>query len=238
MNLKQLARKMKNFNIGDKMSKELLKNKNWDYYLFDADGTLVDTRDLIFECFTYSLKDRDLLHPLTRENLDFMIGIPYRKQLEFYLGPLSEEKYHEIRNEHIKHQEGIYLDYISLFPGVIETLEFLKSKNKKLAIVTSRSRATLFPFFKELGIYKYFDLYVTPQETEKHKPDPEPVLKTLELLAAEKKASVFIGDAVFDIESGARAGVETIFVNWSPVDLNLSKFSPDFRIDDMRDLIF
>ncbi|MBN2653022.1 MAG: HAD-IA family hydrolase [Spirochaetales bacterium] len=213
-------------------------NFEWDCYLFDADGTLVDTRDLIFECFKFSLRDRKLINPLTRANLDHMIGIPYRTQLEYYLGRLTDLQYAEIRDEHIVHQDQLAYDYISLCPGVKETLEFLKQKGKKLGIVTSRSRVSLFPFFKHLGIYEYFDLYVTPHETDKHKPEPEPVLKALELFGVDQKDAVFVGDAVFDIESGARAGVKTVFVNWSPVDLSLGAFMPDFRIDDMRELIF
>jgi pyrophosphatase PpaX len=223
------------YNKGKKMAKI---EKEWDCYLFDADGTLVDTRDMIFECFKYSLRNRKLVKPLTRQNLDHMIGITYRTQLEYYLGKLTDHQYKEIRDEHIIHQQQIAYDYISLCPGVYEALESLKSKGKKLGIVTSRSRESLFPFFEHLGIKHFFEYYITPHETDKHKPEPEPVLKALELFNSEKKDTVFVGDAVFDIESGKRAGVDTVFVNWSPVDLTLGAFMPDFRVDDMRELLF
>lgn len=209
--------------------------KDYGFYLFDADGTLFDTAELIYQCFVYSCRKFGNRH-ITRQEVFNCIGLTLRKQFEKYLGPLEPEHLEKIQAEHMNYQLSIYKKYLQAFPEVAESLEILKSKGKKLAVVTSRKIKTLTLYLQETGLYDFFDVLVTPEDTQKHKPDPEPALKALSLLGAVKSRSLFVGDSVFDIECGRNADIDTAFVNWSHSSSDLSKVKPTFCIDNLKEL--
>jgi len=209
--------------------------KDYTYYLFDADGTLFDTTELICQCFTYSLeKYGNMKKP--KEELIKSIGMTLRSQFELHLGPLSNEWYDEIQQEHMRFQLSIYKDYLGAFPGVKQGLEILKKRNKRLAIVTSRKINSLSIFLKETEIFDYFEVIITPDETEKHKPEPEPALKAMSILGATNKQSVFIGDSLFDIQCGTNAGIDTAFVTYSKTKSDQLAVKPTYLINSFEDL--
>lgn len=209
--------------------------KDYSFYLFDADGTLLDTAELIYQCFVYSCAKFGP-RKITREEVFSQIGLTLRNQFETYLGPMSPDRYDEIQRTHMDYQLSIYKKYLKAFPGVAASLKTLKSKGKKPAIVTSRKTRTLTLYLKETGIYDYFDVLVTPTDTDRHKPSPEPALKAMSLLGADKNKTLFIGDSVFDIECGRDAGIDTAFVNWSRNSVDSFSVKPTFCIDHMQEL--
>ena len=209
--------------------------KDYTYYLFDADGTLFDTTELICQCFIYSL-DRFGNMKKSKEEIIKSIGMTLRSQFEQHLGPLSEEQYDEIQKEHMRFQLSIYKDYLKAFPGVKQGLETLKKQNKRLAIVTSRKINSLTLFLKETEIFDCFEAMVTPDHTEKHKPEPEPALKAISLLGAQKEESVFIGDSLFDIQCGTNAGIDTAFVTYSKTKGDQLAVKPTYLIKSLEDL--
>ncbi len=209
--------------------------KEYSCYLFDADGTLFDTAELIYQSFLYSCKkygDRTIGRPEVYSS----IGLTLRTQFERYLGPQDPDVMDTIVTDHMDYQLSIYTRYLKAFPGVVEALADLRSRNKKMGIVTSRKMQSLGLYLKETGMYDFFDVLVTPDETEKHKPNPEPVEKALELLGADPGESVYIGDAVFDIECGRNAGVDTVFVSWSLTGVDTLSVEATYVIDRMEQL--
>ncbi len=209
--------------------------KEYSVYLFDADGTLFDTAELIYQCFVYSCKKYGNRH-ITRKEVFDSIGLTLRTQFERYLGPMEQERYDQIQADHMDYQMSIYTKYLHAFPGVVETLAGLKSHDKKLGVVTSRKIKSLSVYLRETDMYDFFDILVTPDETKKHKPDAEPVLKALFMLGAQKEKAVYVGDSAYDIECGNNAGVDTVFVNWSHTNGDLLQTAPTFRIDSMEEL--
>ncbi|MBD3345597.1 MAG: HAD-IA family hydrolase [Chitinivibrionales bacterium] len=209
--------------------------KSYNYYLFDVDGTLIDTRELIYQCFKYTGK-RFAGKAVPRELVEQHIGIPLRNQMELYFGPLSDERYMFISREHMRYQLEIYRDYLSAFPGVSNTLSELKSAGKKLAVVTSRRKNTLGLYLRETGLHDFFSVIITPESTERHKPDPEPAQKALSLLAGTAYNAVFIGDSIYDIECGARAGMDTAYVRWNGVTPQFERYKPTYIIEEMEEL--
>jgi len=209
--------------------------KDYTYYLFDADGTLFDTTEMICRCFDYSLdKFGSIKKP--KEEIIKSIGMTLRKQFEHHLGPLSDEKYDEMQKEHMRYQLTIYKQFLGTIPGVREGLSTLKQNNKRLAVVTSRKINSLTLFLKETGIYDFFEIMITPDETDKHKPEPEPALKAMSVLGAKKEKTLFIGDSLFDIQCGAAAGIDTAFVTYSKNDGNRFDPQPTWRISSVADL--
>lgn len=209
--------------------------KYYSYFLFDADGTLIDTMDMIVRCFenTFAKFGKKAI---SKKDIMKNVGLPLRTQLEEYLGSLSDERFTEMAEVHMAYQLKIYPSYLRIFPGVAEGLAKLKSAGKQCAIVTSRRRDTLDLYLKETGIYDYFDAFVTPEATLKHKPDPEPALAALSALSAEKSEALLIGDSTFDIECASRAGVDSAFVKWSSNDPAEFAVQPTFFIDDVSQL--
>jgi pyrophosphatase PpaX len=210
--------------------------KNYSHYLFDADGTLIDTIELIYQCFVFTIKkfgNRDI----SKNEVVKHIGLTLRRQMEVYLGTLTDEQFSEMASEHIKYQLSIYPKYLRLFPTVLESLKELRSCGKHCGIVTSRRIETLGLFLKKTGIYDFFEVLVTPESTKKHKPESEPVLEAMSLFkVADPRAVLMIGDSEFDIESGFRAGVDTAFINWNRTDSLLLRYHPTYVIDDFNQL--
>ncbi|MBD3243559.1 MAG: HAD-IA family hydrolase [Chitinivibrionales bacterium] len=209
--------------------------KSYRCYLFDADGTLLDTSELIYRCFVHTVK-RYANRDIGRREVQSHIGLTLRAQLELYLGPLDDRRYEEVRAAHMGYQLSIYQQYLRAFPGVAEALACLRDKGCTLGVVTSRMPDTLTLYLQTTGLASYFDLLITPVDTTRHKPYPDPILAALDRLRVEPHDAVYIGDASFDIESGAAAGVDTIFVGWSHNDPGSLVVSPTAIIENPLDL--
>lgn len=210
--------------------------RQYDSYLFDADGTLFDTTELIYRCFVYSLSKYAGLE-IPREEIVASIGLTLRRQFEHHIGPLSDEQFDIMQADHMNYQMGIYRDFLAPCPGVPDAIEKLHAAGKKLAVVTSRKIGSLSCFLRETGICDFFSVIVTPDETDSHKPHPAPALKALDLLQASPQTSLMVGDSTFDIECGQRAGIDTALVSWSHALDVAIQLSPTLVIESLRDLL-
>jgi pyrophosphatase PpaX len=210
--------------------------KDYSYYLFDADGTLIDTTELIYQCFVHTCRIFGDIE-VSRNDVVKNIGLTLRMQMEKYFGPLTDEQFAVRSAEHMKYQLSIYPRYLRLFPTVLEALTMLRGTGKACAIVTSRRRQTLNLYLQKTGILDFFTVFVTPENTQRHKPDPEPALEALRLLGASRKnEAIFIGDSEYDIECGRNAGIDTAFVSWSNNDPAVLPAQPTYVITDMTQL--
>src|SRR5258708_33354934 len=105
---------------------------------------------------------------------------------------------------------GSYRDYnlahhdemVRRCPGVLEALRSLKDSGKQLGVVTSKMRSGTVRGLRVCGFDGLFEVLVGADDVERHKPDPAPVLKALELLTADPASTVFIGDSPHDLASG------------------------------------
>jgi len=209
---------------------------SFNYYLFDLDGTLIDTKEMIYLCFSKTLMDyRGMKIP--KSEVDRYVGLPYRIQLEKYLGKISDVEYLKMRDEHKVFQDSIYKEHIKPCLGAVETVLELKKRGFPLAIVTSRNPDSTTNYLRQFGLRDSFSHLITPLDTNLHKPNPEPVLKALELLGASANESIFIGDSIYDIESGKRAGVKTAYTSWANANFTDLKYKPDFIVSDLRELL-
>ena len=209
--------------------------REFDYYLFDADGTLFDTTDMIVRCFRNTAKVYNLPEP-SREEIVGHVGMTLRKQMEQYFGELSDATFAAYRETHMAYQLEIYREHLRLCPGVAEALGCLREHGKKCAVVTSRMLHTLSIYLRETGIYDCFDVLITPECTDRHKPDPQPAQEALARLRGTPDRSLFIGDATFDIECGNHAGMATAFVSWSHNTPDSLVVKPTFMLADMTEL--
>lgn len=183
--------------------------------LFDFDGTLINTNDLIFTSYRYAFKTVQNREISIEEMLQ-MYGRPLRLSLEKY-GDDKEELYKVYRDYNAKMHDEL----IKKFDGAAEGVKKLKECGIKLAIVTSKRIDMLKKGIEFLGLTGYFDVLITPEDTKKHKPDPEPVLTACERLGVSPSEAVMVGDSVFDIKAGIAAGCKTCAVKYSLTDKNL-----------------
>ncbi|MGM0461031.1 MAG: HAD family hydrolase [Fibrobacterota bacterium] len=206
--------------------------KEYDIYLFDCDGTLIDTSELIYQSYVETCRDWNAAPP-RRSDVYAHIGIPLRTQIERYLGPLSEEEYMQAQKLYMDYQYARAENALKIFPGIDTLLRSLRNAGKKTAVVTSRRRESLLRYLALFNLESCFDEFITPEDTTTHKPEPGPVLEALHRFAAG--TSLFIGDSLFDIESGNGAGVDTAFVSWSKSPLPPETI-PTFTVKTPREI--
>lgn len=210
--------------------------KDYDAYLFDADGTIIDTRDMIIAA--YAAMGETLGVAVDRDVIRNTIGLPVMRQLRELLGHGHAEEYYEKARE--AYNDSLMEGYdarLKAFPGVAEGLRELQALGKRLAVVTSRRRGSLEKFLNALGIAGRFELFVTPESTERHKPDPAPALFAAEKLGVPPERCVFIGDATFDIECGHAAGMDTVLVSWGGMDPSGWPVKPGLVVDEFSRLL-
>lgn len=199
--------------------------------LFDFDGTLINTNELIFDSYKYAFKT-----VLNRE-----IGMA--EMLSMYGRPLKAAlmKYGEVADELIR----VYREFNETrhdmlakpFDGACEGVSALRRGGFKLGIVTSKRRELLMRGLRIMGLENSFDVLITPEDTEKSKPDPEPISIACEKLGIEPHEAIYIGDSEFDLAAGNAAGTMICAVNYSVTPkTRLADFSPDFYIDSIDEL--
>src|SRR6185295_19876391 len=126
---------------------------------------------------------------------------------------LDPSRVDELVHVYREHNRPLH-DELQAFDGVKELMATLSEQGRKLGIVTAKGRATVDLAFAVIDLESYFEAVVTADMTERHKPDPQPVLKALELLGSEPSEAAFVGDSPFDVGAGKAAGVFTVAVSW------------------------
>ncbi|WP_339214060.1 pyrophosphatase PpaX [Solibacillus sp. FSL W8-0372] len=201
--------------------------------LFDFDGTLLNTNELIIQTFMYIFDERFPGQYSTVDCLKF-IG-PSLKQTFDELTPGETELMIA------KYREWSAANHDSLVTGyeeVVETLEELHALGIKMAIVSTKSREGLARGMKILQAAHLFDAVVGLDDVEHVKPHPEPVLLALQKLGVDRSEAIMIGDNSHDIEGGKNAGVRTAGVAWSAKGVDyLMSYEPTYMLHHMRDLL-
>ena len=180
--------------------------------LFDLDGTLVDSGAIILASFKHAAKTV-LARDVEDEQIAALVG---GSNLYDQMAVLDPSRVEELVRVYREHNRPLH-DELQAFDGVEELVGTLSAEGRKLGIVTAKGRATVDLAFAVIELETYFDAVVTADMTERHKPDPQPVLKALELLGSEPFEAAFVGDSPFDVGAGKAAGVFTVAVSWGNI---------------------
>jgi len=203
--------------------------------LFDFDGTLMDTNDIIIESWQYMFKAVEgKERPI--EDIIKTLGEPLTLTMKNTFPDMEIEDYASIYRGF---QREKFEEAVKPFPGMSELLAELKEKGYKLGLVTSRLTRSTNHGLDKYELTKYFDVIVTADDTEKHKPDPEPVYIALEKLNSKAEESLMIGDTRFDILCARNAGVKSVLVDWSvalPKESRVGEHAPDYVIETAKGL--
>ncbi|MCK4260881.1 MAG: HAD-IA family hydrolase [Halanaerobiales bacterium] len=205
----------------------------FNYFLFDLDGTILDTNETIFRSFEYTLKFH-LNYTLKLEELMKVFGEPLLKQMTHFNKELAEPMCNTYRNYYATHA----LEFTKTFSGVEETLNILKTKNIQIGIITNKTRIPAVQALKAFNLFQYFDLIIGGDEVKNTKPHPEALLKGMELMKANPKETLMIGDSPLDMEAALRARIKKALVGWNIFpDERFDLTPPDFYLNQMNDLL-
>ena len=180
--------------------------------LFDLDGTLIDSGAIILASFRHATQTV-LRREIPDAELAALVG---GSNIHDQMRAIDAAQVDELVRVYREHNEPLH-DELEAFEGIEHVLARLKAQGRRLGIVTAKRRKTVELAFAVLPLERYFDVVVTSDMTERHKPHPEPVLTALERLGAAPDEAAFVGDSPFDIASGKAAGVFTVAVAWGNI---------------------
>jgi len=204
-------------------------------FLFDLDGTLIDSIELILRSYRHTMRAHRGLEPpdaVWMKGLGTPLWVQFRDWTD---DPAEiEAMVATYRAYNLEHHDALVRPY----DGVVAAVQALRHKGKTLGLVTSKMRSGALRGLKVAGLEDAFAAIVGADEVTHPKPHPEPVLKALELLDAPATGAVFIGDSRHDIACGQAAGVKTAAVLWGPFDRSdLEDLAPDYWLERPEDLI-
>lgn len=204
------------------------------YILFDLDGTLVDTNELILQSFEHAL-GHYFPGQYTRQDVLPYMGEPLVQQFSRFAEPELVMQLVEVYRKHNVENHDLL---VTIFPQVKEVLTELKNSGHKLAVVTNKMRLTAEMGLRLFELEPLIDVLVTIEDTVKHKPEPEPLLFALKKLGAVPESALMVGDSPYDIMAGQAAGTATCGVAWSlRGKQGLMEYQPDYLIDNMQELL-
>ena len=190
--------------------------------LFDLDGTLVDTApDLmrahnhVMKKFGYPTKSTDEIRTLVGQGAGALLGRSIWGQAKKEFGKVQDEK---IKKEMVKDFIDFYgkniVNESTLINGVKEFLKWCKEENISMAVCTNKTEHLAIDLLKKIRIYEYFE-YVSGYNTFEYcKPDPRHLLKTIEILDADKNKSIMIGDSETDANAAKAAKIPMILLKY------------------------
>lgn len=216
-------------------------SKKYAAMLFDYDGTLIDTNQLIIDSWNH-MYQKHFGGKLTGDDVKWTFGMILWDAIDEEMKKRGHSGYDldELVESYREWQRKPDTTPAPPFPGVSEVLFELKERGVKLGIVTSRAEETCIKGLKKNGIYECFDYLVTAESTDIHKPRPEPALICCKGLGVKPEESLMIGDSVFDLQCGNAAGCDSAFVTWSfatSMEKALKVGSPTYIIDRMDQLL-
>jgi phosphoglycolate phosphatase len=203
--------------------------------ILDFDGTLGDTVGVIVQTMQATIRELGLPARTDKECASMiglrLIDIPPVLFPECNLdGEFYAQTYRRLF--HIYNTAGA----VELYPNVIETLTELKNRGLVLTIASSRSKASLTNYIKDLGIEALISYVLGADDVVEGKPNPEPVNRTLEKFGFKPEEAIVVGDTVFDVDMGKNAGTKTCGVTYGNGSRE-SISAADWVIDDFGHLL-
>lgn len=179
--------------------------------LFDLDGTLIDSIELILSSMRYAFAKLARTAP-TDEEWSAGIGIPLFTMFRRYSVDDTDQK--ALIAAYREHQFAHHDRLVRCYDDVIDTVRALRARGHLMGIVTSKSEYLAMRGLAHVGLARYMDTIVGCDASSRHKPDPEPVRIALHRLDCPPENALFVGDSVHDVLAGNAAGVTTIAALW------------------------
>jgi pyrophosphatase PpaX len=183
-------------------------NHLFDGFIFDVDGTLTSTNQLIFDSFNFIAK-KYLNRTFTDEEIVVMFG----PTEDVILRKWCEERFEKAKEEYYKYYSDNHWK-AKLYPGIKEILDYLKNRKFPLGIFTGKGREATMITLRKLEVDHYFDLIVTGDDVANHKPSAEGILKFVDHFKLKNERVLMIGDSVSDVKASKEAGIKIASALW------------------------
>ena len=181
--------------------------------LFDLDGTLIDTIELILSSARHAFEGWHRGVPSDEEWVKG-IGTPLVHQLRSYAA--NDDEVALLLDRYRRYQDHHHDRLTRCYDDVPAVVAHLADRGHPMAIVTSKATPIANRSLAHVGLDRHFEVIVGYDDTERHKPDPEPVRFALQRLGVASDRAVFVGDSPHDIQAGNSAGVLTVAATWGP----------------------
>jgi pyrophosphatase PpaX len=202
--------------------------------LFDLDGTVVDSGSIILASMRHATREvlgRDY------EDAELMqaVGGP---GLEAQLAVFGPDQVEELIRVYRAHNEPLH-GGLEACAGMENVLVRLRDEGRRLGVVTAKRRATVELAFASVPLGHLFETVVGGDETERHKPDPEPLLVAAARLGVSPGLCAYVGDSPFDMGAARAAGMHGIAVTWGRIHgrARLEEEQPDAIVDSAEELL-
>ncbi|HST16090.1 MAG TPA: HAD-IA family hydrolase [Gaiellaceae bacterium] len=202
------------------------------FVLFDLDGTVVDSGPIILASMRHATQTV-LGREYTDAELLAHVGGP---GLEAQMAAIEPGRTDELVRVYREHNEPLH-DTLTGFDGIDATLETLLERGHRLGIVTAKRRATVDLAFARLPLAHLFEVVVGGDETERHKPDPEPLLLALTRLDAPAAQAAYVGDSPYDMQAARAAGLFAVGVAWGGIHDRSALGDADVVVDRAEELL-
>ena len=203
--------------------------------LFDNDGTLVDTRDIILASMRHCTREV-LGRVIPDEVLMHKVGQPLVVQMRDFTSDEAEQD--ELLRVYRAHNATIHDEQIRAFPGIADMLAQLHRAGVPMGVVTSKLRVTAWHGLELTGLAPYLSCCIGAEDCEHFKPEAEPVLRGASALGLPAAECFYVGDSPFDIQAGQAAGCATIAVSWGVFGADvLAEERPDIMCDTPAELL-
>jgi pyrophosphatase PpaX len=207
----------------------------YETVLFDLDGTLIDSGAIIVASMKHAATTV-LGREIPEAELAAAVGGP---GLIAQMRALDATRVDELVDVYTAHNVTLH-DGLEACTGIETVLETLHGEGRRLGIVTAKRQVTVRLAFEVLPrLERYFDVIVGSDDTNRHKPDPDPILLALERLGVEAHTAAYVGDSPFDIRAAKAAGVAAIGVTWGGIhsEERLREEQPDELVTDAEELL-
>ncbi len=212
------------------MEKEVVKYLKC--IVFDMDGTLTQTNQLIYDSFNH-IAQKYAGRTYTISEITAMFGPPEEEAL---LAIVRPEQIHEVMKDYLAFYRMHHNQLARLYPGIKEILRYTKEQEKKLALFTGKGIHTTTITLQEFCIDKFFDYVVTGNDVINHKPSSEGLRKIMQNLMLQSHEVLMVGDAVSDVKAAHEAGVKIAAVVWdSYAKEKVLQMETDFVFHDVKE---
>jgi pyrophosphatase PpaX len=181
--------------------------------LFDLDGTLIDSGPIILASMQHAVRTV-LGREIPPEQLGLTIG---GQGIVAQMQALDADRADELLEVYKEHNDGLH-EKLEAFDDLIALLPRLRAEGRRLGIVTAKRHRTV-----DLALDRFpalrsdFDTVVAHEDTDRHKPEPEPVLLAIDRLGGAPADAAYVGDSPFDIRAAKAAGAFAIGVGWGGI---------------------
>ena len=213
---------------------DTIERMRFPVVLFDLDGTVIDSGAIILASMRHAATEVLGAAPPDDE-LMAAVGGP---GLEAQMHALAPDRVEELVTVYRAHNEPLH-DTLACCDGMDDVLVRLKDEGRRLGIVTAKRRVTVELAFATVPLGHLFETIVGGDETEHHKPDPEPLLLALERLGASPEETAYVGDAPFDVRAAKAAGIHAVAVTWGGIHPRerVAREEPDAIVDTAQELL-